>query len=118
MANNSILTECQGGYIPKKSTLNTVSTFTNDVLEGRNDNKLTLAMFVDFSKAFDTVNHTILLKKLKKYGIRGNFYQLLENYLANRSQTTIVNNLESSSKIIQFITKFSIRIPNENIKKC
>ena len=52
-------------------------------------------MFLDLKKAFDTVNHQILLAKLEKYGIRGLPLQLLESYLNNRLQFTVVNNTKS-----------------------
>ena len=49
-------------------------------------------MFLDLNKAFDTVNHQILLAKLEKYGICGLLLQLLASYLNNRLQFTVVNN--------------------------
>ena len=52
-------------------------------------------MFLDLKKAFDTVNHQILLAKLEKYGIRGLPLQLLKSYLNNRLQFIVVNNTKS-----------------------
>ena len=46
----------------------------------------TCCVFLDLSKAFDTVHHKMLLKKLQFNGIRGNMFSLLNNYLSNRSQ--------------------------------
>ena len=48
------------------------------------DGYLTRCIFSSLSKAFDTVNHDILLNKLEKYGIRSNMHQLLCSYLNNR----------------------------------
>ena len=49
-------------------------------------------------KAYDTINHTILIKKLEKYGIRGLPLQLLASYLTDRQQYTIVNQYKSKSR--------------------
>ena len=50
------------------------------------ENIFTLGIFIDLSKAFDTVNHQILLKKLEYYGIRNNSLKWFENYLHKRQQ--------------------------------
>ena len=55
---------------------------------------------LDFSKAFDTIQHPILLKKLFAYGIRGNILKLIESYLANRQQFVTINNSNSTQKTI------------------
>ena len=61
------------------------------------DNKNKVAgIFFDLQKAFDTVNHQILLHKLYHYGIRGPMYYWVKNYLTNRQQFTVVNSVESS----------------------
>ena len=54
--------------------------------------------FLRFKKAYDTINHTILIKKLEKYGIRGLPLQLLASYLTDRQQYTIVNQYKSKSR--------------------
>ena len=51
-----------------------------------NYNKFIGLIFVDIEKAFDTVNHNILIQKLEHYGIRGNAQNLLDSYLHNRKQ--------------------------------
>ena len=63
------------------------------------DKKLiTCSIFIDLRKAFDTINHTILIKKLEKDGIRGLPQQLLACYQTDRQQYTIVNPYKSKSR--------------------
>ena len=57
--------------------------------------KPVIATFLDFAKAFDTVNHEILLEKLYRYGIRGSAYRPLASYLADRKQKVRINNYNS-----------------------
>ena len=58
--------------------------------------------FLDLKKAFDTVDHNILKKKLKIKGIRGLSYDLISTYLANRYQFTCVNSEKSDKNIINY----------------
>jgi len=67
-----------------------------DILKTSVDNNLiTCGVFLDFSKAFDTVNHEIHLRKLHKYGIRGKPLDWFTSYLTNRSQYVKLGNVES-----------------------
>ena len=69
--------------------------------ENINNRLYTCAIALDIKKAFDSVNHTILLKKLSHYGIRGVCYKLFESYLINRQQYAYVNNTISSLQEIK-----------------
>ena len=64
-------------------------------MENLDEEKTTCAIFLDLKKAFNTVNHQILLQKHEKYGILGLPLQLLKSYLSNRFQYTVVNNTKS-----------------------
>ena len=60
-------------------------------------NEIPFSIFVDLSKAFDTLDHTILLKQLKHYGINGKAVQLCESYLTNRTQYVEINGVKSGA---------------------
>ena len=64
------------------------------------DGNIVFSLFVDFTKAFDTVDHDILLYKLNHYGIRGHAQQFFKSYLSNRRQFTIINGVQSTHKIV------------------
>ena len=97
---NNILDNRQGGFRPDHSTISTTSRFLNDIYKAMNTNKITISVYIDAMKAFDTVNHEILLKKIYKLGLRGNLGKWLKNYLTNRKQCTIANNIVSELKNI------------------
>ena len=59
-------------------------------------NQFTLGIFIDLSKAFDTVDHKILISKLKNYGVRGNNLKWFESYLNNHKQFIAYNNKYTS----------------------
>ena len=63
-------------------------------------NQFTLGIFIDLSKAFDTVDHKILISKLKNYGVRGNNLKWFESYLNNRKQFIAYNNKYTSFETI------------------
>ena len=61
-----------------------------------------MGVFLDLGKAFDTVNHTILLQKLVRYGIRGNYLKWFEGYLFQRLQYVVFDQFCSSKKNCNF----------------
>jgi retron-type reverse transcriptase len=69
-------------------------------LKGHRWRKIRIGIFLDLSKAFDAVNHKILLKKLEHYGIRGNCLKWFENYLHERTQILKVRDHKSSKMTI------------------
>ena len=69
----------------------------SDALE---NGEYVLGLFLDFSKAFDTVNHDILFLKLEHYGIRGVALDMFKSYLENRYQYVLYNDVESEKKNI------------------
>ena len=67
----------------------------DEFLESLDKKKITCSVLVVLSKAFDTVDHEILLKKLENYGFRGIPLQLIQSYLTDRHQYTVVNGTKS-----------------------
>ena len=68
------------------------------LLKSLNNRQVSILLLLDFSKAFDTVDHNILLAKLAHYGIRGPALGWLKPYLSDRKQYVPVNNSDSSIK--------------------
>ena len=103
LVSKNIFYEHQYGFRPKHSTIHPIIHFLNHCAEANNKTnpEYTLAVFCDLSKAFDVIDHTILLDKLNHYGIRGIANNLLQNYLTNRQQYVQLENSKSSLKPIK-----------------
>ena len=99
---NDIINSSQYGFRAGHSTLHALINATENINRSLDEKLHTLGIFIDFSKAFDTVNHNILCDKLLHYGIRGNMHKLLENYLSNRSQYVVYGSGKSSTLPIHF----------------
>ena len=80
------------------STFDAINTFTSDLYSALNKNKSILSVFIDFSKAFDTIHHTILLDKMYHYGIRGCIHVWFRSNPNNRKQFTLFKNSSSQHK--------------------
>ena len=93
---NNILYDKQFGFQKEHSTEHAILQLTNQILQSFNQDKYTIGVFIDLSKAFDTVDHNILLKKLSFYGVRNNTFKWFKSYLSNRKQyiTTDQGNTE------------------------
>ena len=98
---NHLLNEWQFGYRLKRST-KTASTILTDNIRREVDNgHLVGAVFIDLSKAFDTISHSVLLNKLKSYGIDGKELNWMTDYLFNRKQLVDFQNTYSDEKPLQ-----------------
>jgi hypothetical protein len=95
--------EHQYGFRAGHSTIHPIIHLLNRVAQENDskDKKITMAVFLDLSKAFDTISHTILLTKLDRMGIRGKAKKWFESYLSDRRQCTCTHGTMSSWQLIQ-----------------
>ena len=98
----NILNENQFGFRQSHSTSHAVNFSVSLIQEAIRKNKHVIGIFIDLSKAFDTIDHKILLKKLDRYGIRGVTNSLIESYLSRRLQYTDVLGEKSDALATQF----------------
>ena len=94
----NILYDQQYGFRSKHSTQHAILDIVNTILQNMDNGKFSCGVFIDLKKAFDTVNHEILLAKLENYGIRGVINSWFRSYLTDRKQTTEVNNVVSEAE--------------------
>ena len=85
------LASCQWGFLEGRSTVTALLHCTNEWLKALEDGKEVCAVFFDFRKAFDSIPHTPLMTKLVTLGLDEHIICWLNNYLANRTQSVVVN---------------------------
>jgi len=97
---HDLLYKFQFGFRAGHNASSALTVLVDKILGGFNDGEMTIGVFIDFSKAFDTVNHEILLRKLIKYGIRGKVHNWISDYLHDRKQFVSYNGVSSSTGTI------------------
>ena len=95
---NKIFYDSQYGFRSKHSTNDAITELVTDLTNNIEDKLNSLSIFLDLSKAFDTIDHKILLNKLSNYGIRGTSLKWFESYLNNRKQYVKINRTKSTTK--------------------
>ena len=99
--NNKILTKHQYGFRNNRSTELAIIELTDRITKAIDKVEYTLGIFLDLSKAFDTINHKILIEKLEHYGIRRLAQHWFENYLTNRKQIVKYNEVLSKEMTLR-----------------
>lgn len=92
-----IIPEFQSGFRPQHSCLTALLNITDDVLSSADEGKITALVLLDFSKAFDTLDHEILIAILHFIGLDHSAVLLIQNYLIGRKQRVMINNKSSST---------------------
>ena len=90
----------QFGFRKSHGTNHAIITLVEKVSKALDTGKFVIGVFLDLKKAFDTVNHDILMKKLEFYGIRGKVFNWLKSYLNNRKQYVHYNGCDSDKKTV------------------
>ena len=95
-----VLYEFQFGFRQNHSTYMALITSVDKIISALNNGDFVIGIFLDFSKAFDTIDHNILLEKLENYGIRGVAHKWFHNYLYDRYQYVNYANVSSNKRKI------------------
>ena len=101
LCENEILYDYQFGFRSKHSTQQTLITLVDNVTKSLDRSNIVISLFIDLKKAFDTVHHWMLLRKLYAYGIRGILLKWFESYLTDRSQYVIYDGVESEIRPVE-----------------
>lgn len=101
LTKNDLLSKNQFGFRRLHSTATALLDCTNSWYVNMDRKMFNLVVFIDLKKAFDTVDHKILLRKLELYGIKGNALSLIKSYLSDRIQKCQVNGVVSSGRPVK-----------------
>ena len=102
LSDNKLLSKYQSGFRPMHSTLTALIDITDNWYLNIDDGLTNTILFIDLRKAFDTIDHEILLSKLELYGFKGVSLNLFREYLSDRTQdqVTVINNVNSETRFI------------------
>ena len=106
---NKILADTQTGFRKGFSCTDVVHKIVSDCSRAKTRNETTALLFLDFKKAFDCVNHVLLLAKLKNIGFIDNSLKIISSFLEDRTQSTKINGKESS------VAPITIGVPQGSI---
>ena len=112
LEHNKLLTDCQHGFRENHSTESAILQFVSNAYKYLDNKYLVAGVYLDLSKAFDSLNHKILLDKLEHIGIRGIANQLFKSYITHRKQTVFCNSSYSNfTSIVTGVPQGSILGP-------
>src|SRR5271156_2499648 len=97
LSSSALYEAYQSAYRPLHSTETALLRVQNDILTNMDNKKITVLVLLDLSSAFDTVDHTILLNRLKNIGITGLVHDWFSSYLSDRTQAVFLDGVTSDS---------------------
>ena len=99
---NNIYSSTQAGYRRNHSTNTILIKMRDDILNAMNKGEVTLSILADFRKTFDTVDYTVLIKKLSKLNMSPEFLHLIFSYISDRSQYVQIDSNKSCHEKVNF----------------
>lgn len=116
MLHNNIFSPTQHGFLKGRSTQTAMFAFIQNIFNAFEKRELALGLFLDLSKAYDTIDYQLLITKLYQYGVRGPTLNWFRSYLSERAQKVSItkngSNFESSSRVTR------LGIPQGSIVGC
>lgn len=97
LESNGLLDNIQHGFRRQKSTITAIVSFIELIIESIDKGEDVVGVFMDLSKAFDSVNHELLLSKLQEKGVKNNSLNWFKSYLTNRKQFVQINHITKSN---------------------
>ena len=101
ISDNNILYDHQYGFRKGRSTQQAIITLVDKITKSQDIGDIVITLLIDLKKAFDTIDHRILLRKLYSYGIRGSMLKWMESYLTDRSQYVVIDGKVSQTRGIK-----------------
>ena len=102
LTKHNCIYELQFGFRKKHSTIHALMKLTDNIRHSLDNGSFSCGIFIDLQKAFDTVDHNILLAKLEHYGVRGKANEWFKSYLNNRRQFVSINGFTSDEAEMKF----------------
>ena len=106
LTKHNIISEKQYGFRKKYATYMALIDLVDKISSNFDEKKYTVGVFLDLSKAFDTIDHTILINKLQCYGVRGSAYNWFVSYLQNRKQYVVYCIIKRNQSVNKFLAEF------------
>ena len=102
MISKNIISDTQFGFRMNHSTNHAIHHSVSFIKKLHADKRHVIGIFFDLSKAFDTIDHKTLLRKLYNYGLHGSAQDLISDYLCNRYQRVKIHDEESDNILVEF----------------